>query len=389
MIHSFCNKQHYIRGSIITRILPSFKDVNFPQINGIVSFGIRYLSGNSTDEHSFTISYLINSCGLSPQSALALSKKVRIETPQKPDSAISFFRNHGFSQTQITKLVTRFPTLLLCKPEKTLLPKFQFFYSVGMSVSDLAKLLSSSPHFLHNSLDSRIIPSFNFFKDFIRCGDDKVLVAIKRFPGGLRRDFQSHAAANIAILRECGVPESKIVTHFVCQPRTFYASHEKFKRTVEQIKKLGLNPLKSLFLTAVQVLVQISKSTQERKCNVFKDWGWSDEEIVSAFGRFPCCIGYSEHKIKSNMDFFVNTMGLKSSYIANNPNLLAYSLKKRIIPRFAVYQYLLSKGLIKKEISISTLFSLAENKFLQKFVTRYDDPHLLKLYEEKLGISKS
>ncbi|OMO88726.1 Mitochodrial transcription termination factor-related protein [Corchorus olitorius] len=171
-------------------------------------------------------------------------------------------------------------------------------------------------------------------------------------------------------------------------PRTFYTGHEKFKRTVEQVKKLGLNPLKYVFLTAVQVLAQISKSTQERKCNVFKDWGWSDEEIVSAFGRFPNCIQYSEHKIKATMDFFVNTMGLKSSYIANNPQFLSFSLKKRIIPRFAVFQSLLSKGLIKKEISISTLLSLTENKFLQMFVIRYDDPHLLKLYEEKLGISK-
>ncbi|OMO88727.1 Mitochodrial transcription termination factor-related protein [Corchorus olitorius] len=318
---------------------------------------------NATDEHSFTISYLINSCGLSPQSALALSNK-------------------------ITKLVTKNPTLLLCKPEKTLLPKFQFFYSVGLSGSDLAKILSSSPHVLHNSLDSRIIPSFNFLKDFIRCGDDKVLVAFKRFPDVLRKDFQSQAAANIAILRECGVPESKIASHLVNRPRTFYTGHEKFKRTVEQVKKLGLNPLKYVFLTAVHVLAQISKSTQERKCNVFKDWGRSDEEIVSAFGRFPNCIQYSEHKIKATMDFFVNIMGLKSSYIANNPQFLAYSLKKRIIPRFAVFQSLLSKGLIKKEISIGTLLSLTENKFLQMFVIRYEDPHLLKLHEEKLGISK-
>ncbi|XWS08071.1 hypothetical protein CRYUN_Cryun41cG0046800 [Craigia yunnanensis] len=169
----------------------------------------------------------------------------------------------------------------------------------------------------------------------------------------LTRNLQSVFAPNLAILRENGVPESIIKTKLVVHPRIFAENREKFRRTVEEVKKLGFNPLKQLFLIALQALIQISKSTWERKSNVFKQWGWTDEDIVSAFEKYPRCMILSEHKITATMNFYVNTMGWKSSYIANCPVLLSYGLERKIIPRF---------------------------------VTPYGDPYLLKLYEEKQGL---
>ena len=69
------------------------------------------------------------------------------------------------------------------------------------------------------------------------------------------------------------------------------------------------------------------------------------------------------------------------------PVLLGYSLERRIIPRCSVLQALLSKGLIEKTFVPHSLLC-AEEVFLQKFVTPYEDPELLKVYEEKLSLSK-
>ncbi|XVE90731.1 hypothetical protein DITRI_Ditri20bG0100700 [Diplodiscus trichospermus] len=96
----------------------------------------------------------------------------------------------------------------------------------------------------------------------------------------------------------------------------------------------------------------------------------------------------SEDKINATMSFYVNTMGLKSSYIANRLLLLALSLEKRIIPRWSVLQVLLCKDLIKKEISFRELLECIEKKFLQRFVTPFEDSYLLKLYKDKLDVSK-
>ncbi|XVF82934.1 hypothetical protein PTKIN_Ptkin16aG0091400 [Pterospermum kingtungense] len=353
--------------------------------HGGLSSSSRYISANG---HSFTTSYLIHSCGFSPKAALAVPKSVNFQTPEKPDSVISFFKDHGFSETQIRTIIKRLPELLVYNPQKILLPKFQFFYGRGVSKSKLASILSSNPFVLKCSLHNRIIPSFNYFKDLTHCDDDKVLVAYMQCNGVLADEFQSRIAPNVAILRQCGVPESNILSKLVEHPRVFVASPEKFKRTVEEVKKLGFNPLRKSFLTALQALVQLSKSTWEGKVNVLKEWGWSNEEIALAFGKSPNFMELSEHKIKAAMSFFVNTMGCKPSCIANRPILLSLSLHKRLIPRWSLFQVLLSKGLIKKDISLQVLFESNEKKFLRRFVTPYEDPYLLKLYEEKLCVSR-
>ncbi|XVF82928.1 hypothetical protein PTKIN_Ptkin16aG0090800 [Pterospermum kingtungense] len=175
----------------------------------------RDISGNAADGHSFTTSYLINLCGFFPKAALAVSKNVNFRTPEKPDSVISFFKDHGFSQTQIRVLIKRHPQLLIYNPEKIFLPIFQFFYGRGVSRSKLASILSSNPFVLRCSLHNRIIPSFYYFKDLTHCDDDEVLVAYKHFQAVLANDFQFLIAPNVAVLRERIVPESNILSKLV------------------------------------------------------------------------------------------------------------------------------------------------------------------------------
>ncbi|XVE68711.1 hypothetical protein DITRI_Ditri09bG0091100 [Diplodiscus trichospermus] len=384
MFYSFLRKtQIYISGG--TRISPVSPCVSFLQNYAVIPVAVRYVSSIASNEHSFTVSYLINSCGFSAESALSISKTVHFETPKKPDSVLSFFKNRGFSQTQIRNLIRRKPKVLLSNPEKTLLPKFQFLYSKRVSSSELARILSSNPDVLGYDLDNRILPSFNFFKGLTHCDDYKVFLAYKNFSGVLTRNLQSVFATNLAILQEIGVPESNIMAKLVVQPRIFARNHDKFRRIVEEVKKLGLNPSKQLFLIALLALTQISKSTWERKSNVFRQWGWTDKDIFSAFEKYPRCMILSEHKITATMNFYVNTMGCKSSYIANFPALLSYSLQRRLIPRGSVVQVLLSKGLIER-FSVCSVMMYTEKEFLQKFVTCYGDSCLLKLYKEKQGL---
>ncbi|PPD91749.1 hypothetical protein GOBAR_DD11321 [Gossypium barbadense] len=307
------------------------------------------------NEQPFKISYLINTIGLSPQSAFSVSKKLHFETSQQPDTVISFFNNHGFSRTQIRDIVQKWPASLLCNPEKTLLPKLQFFTPKG-------------------------------FQEFTRCGDDQVFLAYKNYSDVLSRNFQSIVAPNIAILKEYGVPESNIMVELVVHPRAYAVSPDKFSRTVEQVKKMGFNPSKRRFLTALQAFLQTSKSTWERKFDLLNQWGWSNEVVLSAFEKYPRFMMFSE-KITTIMNFFVHTMGWKSLDMANRPVILSYSLERRIIPRCLVLQALLSKGLIKK-FSVCLVLEYTEKAFLQRFVTPYEDPYILKLYEQKLGLSE-
>ncbi|GKV31544.1 hypothetical protein SLEP1_g40223 [Rubroshorea leprosula] len=129
-------------------------------------------------------------------------------------------------------------------------------------------------------------------------------------------------------------------------------------------------------------MLQLRKGNLVRKFNLYREWGWSNEQALLIFVKFPYCMIFSESKITAIMDFLVNKMGFSSSYIAERPALLTYSLKKRITPRCSVLQVLLSKVLVKDGFSVFSVASITEDKFLQKYVTCYKDesPQLMKLY---------
>ncbi|XP_024022671.1 uncharacterized protein LOC112091975 [Morus notabilis] len=152
---------------------------------------------------------------------------------------------------------------------------------------------------------------------------------------------------------------------------------------------MGFNAKRIDFIQAVLALVCVSKSTWESKVNVFKKWGWSEEEVLKAFRNNPWCMMLSNDKLNAGMTFFIKEMGLRPCLIANQPVILTLSLKKRLIPRFSFFQALLSKGLVEEEIKLHQLFVVPENKLLQKFVVPHEKeaPELLKLYKEKLNLS--
>jgi mTERF domain-containing protein len=63
-------------------------------------------------------------------------------------------------------------------------------------------------------------------------------------------------------------------------------------------------------------------------------------------------------KINSVMSFWVNQLGWDAMAIAKSPYVLSLGLEKKIIPRAAVVQYLVSKGLRNKNASLTHPFKV-------------------------------
>lgn len=197
-------------------------------------------------------------------------------------------------------------------------------------------------------------------------------------------DFDAYFLPNINILRDYGVPESNIVLYLQRLPSIFVISPGVFKPIVEEVKRIVFNPLLKKFMHDVSFLRNNSK--WQRKFDIFKKWGWSEQVILNAFLMDPHLMEAAEEKIMTTMDFFVNRMGFQSLFIANHPKVFGYSLEKRIVPRGLFVLDLLSKGLIKK-FELYTLYNTSEKVFLQMFVYRYGDdkaPELLKMYENQV-----
>ncbi|GLU08358.1 hypothetical protein SLE2022_252760 [Rubroshorea leprosula] len=355
---------------------------------------LRFVS-TSSKQNPFVVSYLINTCGFSPEyaslaSASLASRRIRFKTPDRPDSVIAFFKNLGISKTQILSIIKKKPDLLVYDIEKTLLPKIEFLYSRDVSSSDLARILCANPHLLGRSLENCLIPSFNFFSNLF-LSDKMAVETIKRFPRMLTMHLEDALLPNIDILRGIGVRESNFVNVFRLRPRTFYVAPDAFKQIVEQVQKMGLHPSTMNFVLAICVLRSISKSHWEKKVDIYKKLGWSKEDVFRAFRLHPFCMLSSRDKIMCVMDFLVNKMGFQPSDVAKNPSVIKMSLEKRIIPRGLFAQDLLSKGLIQN-FNLQALFYTSEKAFLQKFVNchqeKASESELLKLYEQKLGLPK-
>ena len=354
------------------------------------SLAFRFFSSSRQEnpkEHSFTVSYLVNSCGLSPQSALSASRKLHLVTPERPDSVLTLLRNYGITDSQLPKLLRSYPSLLLNDPEKTLLPKLQFFHSKEFTGADIGRILSSCPLILSRSLEKQIIPLYNFFKSILHL-EKMVVHSLKRSPRLLLESVIKSLVPKIKALREIGVPESSIRFFLRNYPSKLQLKNEKFLEIVKKVVERGFNPMQVAFIHAVQVFAGMSESTWELKMEIYRRWGMSNDEIMLLFRAFPICMSLSEKNIMSTMGFLVNKMGWKLTAITRVPSCLSFSLEKRIIPRCLVVKVLILKGLVRKDLGFGSFLIPTEDEFLGRFVIKYQNqiPELLNLYKGEVGV---
>ncbi|KAM7515050.1 hypothetical protein LguiA_004633 [Lonicera macranthoides] len=318
-------------------------------------------------------------CGVSESNFIPLDKN-----PQKAERVLTLFRAHGFSETQISKMVRIRPRILFSDPKKNLIPKLEFFRSIGLSRTDMPRILSLNPSLLGRSLENQLIPCHNFLKNVLIL-DENVVKMLKQNSRILLHDFEKNIGPNICSLSGVGVPKSLISFMLFQFPCVAYQNHEKFKKAVEEVIEMGFNPLRTMFVQAVQVICELTKMTWDRKWAAFRRWGLSDDKILLAFRSHPLCMNLSEEKITRGMDFLVNKMGWEAVKVAKCPAVLFYNLENRIIPRCRVIKVLISEGILKKDTSLGTFLMPSENQFLERFVSNYEDkvPELLDVYRGK------
>ncbi|XP_077249390.1 uncharacterized protein LOC143888887 [Tasmannia lanceolata] len=192
---------------------------------------------------------------------------------------------------------------------------------------------------------------------------------------------------NISMLINHGIPEWNVSKLITSQPTVLMSKPDRLSQIVGVVKGMGFDTSSSTFICAICSMSAMSKSTWEGKLEVYRSLGWSEDEILSAFRMQPNCMMKSEKKIRKVVDFFVNTMGWKSSDLSRNPNFLLFSFEKRIVPRCSVLRILMSNNLIKKE-NISTALQCSDTDFLRKFIMKYQDgvPEIVEVYQGKMGL---
>ncbi|XP_040990508.1 uncharacterized protein LOC121237717 [Juglans microcarpa x Juglans regia] len=328
---------------------------------------------------------LFKSLGFSGASlAKMLSKDPRV-LESDAYTVVEFFRAHGFNDEQISTLTMKRPTLYLLDTQKIFKPKLEFLKSLGFSYLEIANRLSVEPYILGRSLENQIIPCVQKLRRILGT-DENVLKVVKARFSLIEFNVETVLQANISILLSHGVPNSLVVKIFLMHPRSLLLRTYRFSEIVNEVMKLGFDPNNLLFVLAIRSMAMMSKALWEKKVEAFSSFGLSKDEIDSAFKLQPMCMVTSVKKIMKVMGFFVNNLKMKPSIISKSPNLLLFSLEKRIIPRCSVLQILMSKCLIKEDTSILHTFRMTEKTFVEKLVKKYQNevPDVIRAHQGKI-----
>jgi len=342
----------------------------------------RFLK-TSASPSSFKVQYLIDSCGLPSQLALSTYQKFQHDKKNLPNaySVLQYLKDHDFSNTHISKLIDKYPRVLQVRVGSNLKPKFDFLTENGFVGQLLPQLILSNPSVLRRALDSQIKPCFELLNSLLGCKENLV-VALKRASWLLTVNLKVVIQPNVDLLIKEGLPLDRVAKLILWQPRAVLQKMDRMVYALHALKSMGLDVEDNIFIHALRVRIQLPETTWKKKIEGMKSLQWSEEEILGAFKRYPPILALSEKKIRSSMDFFINTMELERQNIIACPLFLGYSIDKRVRPRYNVIKVLKSKKLISRDKKMTTLLTINEKNFLTNYVHRYVDvvPGLLELY---------
>uniref|UniRef100_A0A0D9WNI1 Uncharacterized protein n=1 Tax=Leersia perrieri TaxID=77586 RepID=A0A0D9WNI1_9ORYZ len=155
--------------------------------------------------------------------------------------------------------------------------------------------------------------------------------------------------------------------------RLFTLYPEYLRDAAVRAEELGLDPNSRMFRRGLAVVASIKKETVASKIRLLEELGFSQDDTLSIIRKSPNLLALTEGKIRQAMELFKREIGLEERYIAQRPVLFLYGLERRLLPRYCLLNVLRAKGLMVKKSDYYNTASMAERKFVQRFVDPYKD----------------
>ncbi|KAL1815177.1 hypothetical protein ACET3Z_017751 [Daucus carota] len=332
---------------------------NLQTLAFIRTYTYRTLHTTATSASLPSKSSFLN-CGFSVKTHFCASNVVPLQScsdEDRPTSVLKLFQDFGFSQSDITRINSKQPGVLTFHPDKYIKPKLEFLLSITKSESESAT-----------------------------GSDENAAAAVITNPFVLSFCLSASFMKNIEFLQEMGVPQSQILKLITKYGQAVGEQHTKFCKVVLKVKGMGLDLSSSYFIDAVRALSFLSDEAWESRCEMYRSYGFCDDDIFTMFKKHPTVMSYSEKRMRELLDFFIYKLGWSPSRLSNSPNVLQYSLHKRTVPRCSVLQALVLKQCNNRSMMLSSILAMTDSKFMEIFVTEYDDEitEVMDAYQGKL-----
>ncbi|CAL9772042.1 unnamed protein product [Musa acuminata subsp. burmannicoides] len=333
---------------------------------------------DQSSEHSsnFIVVDSLHSCELSSEKA---AKKAKYHTCHKNSSSLSieFFKQSGWSDAQVMKLIRKSPLLLRTKVETVLKPRMRSLKDMGFSDTEIVQLVSSCPSVL---LVHDIQPKINFWRSLLG-SNERLLKASKRNLFLLSSSLARKIEPNISLLRECGISDKCIANMVVTGPAILGRSNKCMKEAIKYVEELGVPCNCRMFPYALSIVASMSRSRFDATFATLMNFGFSQSDVIDVFRKQPTVWVFSKKNICDKMTFLMKEAGCELTYIISHPSILIYSLEKRLKPRYEILNFLEQNKLLDKVYGLITMIMLSEKKFRNKFLFLLREEKYIALYD--------
>ncbi|KAJ7961987.1 Transcription termination factor like [Quillaja saponaria] len=321
---------------------------------------------------------LLSSIKLNKNQSIYISNRIsRLKSLEKPQSVINFLQKTGLSESHVKSAVRGNLQMLFADVEKNLKPKIEYFQQLGIVGSDMGKFLSWSSHVLRFSLEKTLIPNIEFLKKVL-CNDKNnnyLIKALIRCGSLIRKFSDSRLARNAAFLESCGIVGSQLSVLMIRQPSLFVMKESIVRDSVSRAVDMGFSLKSKMFVYAMDSTLSLTNETIRRKLELVQSCGISKEESMEMFRISPILLQVSEGKLKFGIEFYLHTVKWPKSVLIRRPSCLMFSMEDRVVPRYKVFQMIMSKRLLGnkvKKLSFSSMLIMTEQRFL-KFISRFGE----------------
>ncbi|GLJ34109.1 hypothetical protein SUGI_0685570 [Cryptomeria japonica] len=245
--------------------------------------------------------------------------------------AIHLLKDSGITENKLKTTILRNPTILSLRADSQLKPKMEVLKKMGLTTLDIASIVFRRPRMFNLSLENCLAPRIVHLETLF---GSKVHLcqALRRAPVLLICDFKKQVVPRLEYLKN----------------------------------NLGILQGSGGFVQALDVVLNLSLETVERKTKHMTSLGLAEEEISQILKRYPGALKYSTKKMKESVDFLIHTAGLEPKIVALNAMILTFSVEKRLKPRYEVFKSLSASPHVKGLPSLVTFLSLNEQRFLKK-----------------------
>ncbi|XP_047093066.1 uncharacterized protein LOC124705379 [Lolium rigidum] len=321
-----------------------------------------------------TVLYLESTCALSPAAAARAADSIRLVSPDstaQADAVLDLLRRYGFSDTDISATVRKFPIMLVSNPTKTIQPKLDFFASVGISAPLLPKLVSLSPVVLHRSIQDHLAPLFESLREILG-SNARVVAALRKMPFVVRCCPKNTLNLVLSALRDVhGVPPGDVSRLIALQPGVILQRPDRLAEIVQAVKNFGMEPGDPNFVHMFVILSKMKTPTLETKIAVYQSLGFNKDIVTLMMRRYPPAMAISGEKIKESIGYLVGKAGLSLEDIARYPKILVRSLESHS-RRCAVLALLRKEGKPQGNHQVPVVLGATMVRFLKVYVQPHE-----------------